>query len=171
MDSTDFFLTIIIFLIFIFLYVFNKLYIKYYEIKRNWPTYKCQPFIMPLAGYFGYDVGDNFVSCIGNIQSDLMGEFIKPLMGNLDNLSSYSNGLGNDLDNIIKMGENINSNQDDVFKSFIGLTENINNSLDLINEKSDNIDIGMESIINKQNQIVNELANCSVEAREAVGGG
>ena len=88
MDSTDLFLTIIIFFIFTFLYVINIFYIKYFEIKRNWPKYKCQPMIMPFASFFGHDAGENFVSCINNMQGDLMSEFIGPIMGNLDIISA-----------------------------------------------------------------------------------
>lgn len=118
MDSTDLFLTIIIIFIFTFLYIVNIFYIKYFEIKRKWPVYKCQPMIMPFASFFGHDVGDNFVSCIGNIQGDLMSEFVGPIMGNLDIISAVGGGLAGDLGNLSTLGGNIGLNQGAVFGLF-----------------------------------------------------
>lgn len=131
MDSTDLFLTIIIFFIFTFLYVVNIFYIKYFEIKRNWPKYKCQPMIMPFASFFGHDVTDNFVSCISNMQGDLMTEFTGPILGNLDIISSVGEGLLNDLNSISALGGNLSLNQGNVFGNFTGLLtsfkDNLNN--------------------------------------------
>lgn len=123
MDSTDLFLTIIIFFIFTFLYIVNIFYIKYFEIKRNWPVYKCQPMIMPFASFFGHNVGDNFVSCIGNIQGDLMKEFIGPVMSNLDIISSVGGGLTKNMGGLSALGGNMNMNQGVVFNSFGVLLE------------------------------------------------
>lgn len=123
MDSTDLFLTIIIFFIFTFLYIVNIFYIKYFEIKRNWPVYKCQPMIMPFASFFGHNVGDNFVSCIGNIQGDLMKEFIGPVMSNLDIISSVGGGLTKNMGGLSALGGNMNMNQGVVFNSFGSLLD------------------------------------------------
>ena len=49
------------------------------DIKKNWPKYKCNPMIMPVAGAFGVDPGKNFVECIGDIQSGFMGFFLGPI--------------------------------------------------------------------------------------------
>ena len=49
------------------------------DIKKNWPKYKCNPMIMPVAGAFGKDPGKNFVECIGNIQAGFMGYFLGPI--------------------------------------------------------------------------------------------
>lgn len=130
MDSTDLFLTIIIFFIFTFLYIVNIFYIKYFEIKRNWPVYKCQPMIMPFASFFGHNVGDNFVSCIGNIQGDLMKEFIGPVMSNLDIISSVGGGLTNNIGGLSALGGNMNMNQGFVFDAFGGLLDQFSIVLD-----------------------------------------
>jgi len=37
------------------------------DIKENWPEYRCQPQMMPLAGLFGYDINENFNFCLGQI--------------------------------------------------------------------------------------------------------
>ena len=111
MDSTDLFLTFFIFFVFLFLYIFNIFYVKYKEIKRNWSQYKCQPMIMPFANFFGYNVNDNFVSCIGNTQGELMNQFLSPLMDNLDVISSVGEGLSEDLLNVATMGGSVELDQ------------------------------------------------------------
>lgn len=37
------------------------------NIQANWPEYRCQPHMMPLAGLFGHDVNENFQFCIQQI--------------------------------------------------------------------------------------------------------
>ena len=49
------------------------------NIKDNWPKHKCNPMIMPFAGYLGHNPMENFVFCIGNIQKNMMGFFLKPI--------------------------------------------------------------------------------------------
>ena len=34
------------------------------DIKNNWPQYRCNPLVMPFAGYFGHDPAENFNECI-----------------------------------------------------------------------------------------------------------
>jgi len=122
MDSQDLFLTILIFFIFIFLYIFNVFYIKYKEIKRNWDKYKCQPMVMPFASFFGHDVADNFVSCIGNIQGGLMDEFLKPILGDLSKLSSVSDGMSGDIGLTAGLGNSLGLSQLSQMGSFMNIT-------------------------------------------------
>jgi len=156
MDSTDLFLTIIIIFIFTFLYIVNIFYIKYFEIKRNWPVYKCQPMIMPFASFFGHDVGDNFVSCISNIQGDLMSEFVGPIMSNLDIISSVGSGLAGDLGSIANMGGNLTSSQDLVFGSF-------NILLQRFGEVLDSMMTGFSNITNNVTQIAQAMVGVSMQ--------
>ena len=37
------------------------------NIQTNWPQYRCQPHVIPLAGLFGHDVNENFQFCIQQI--------------------------------------------------------------------------------------------------------
>ena len=71
--------TIIIIIIFVFLYSSSALTVKMQEIKEDWPMYRCQPMAMPFASYFGSDPMENFSYCVGNIQKDLMGFFLNPI--------------------------------------------------------------------------------------------
>lgn len=159
MDSTDLFLTIIIIFIFTFLYIVNIFYIKYFEIKRNWPVYKCQPMIMPFASFFGHDVGDNFVSCIGNIQGDLMSEFVGPIMSNLDVISAVGTGLAGDLNSIASIGGNISVSQGSVFGSFTSILSNFSTTLETMMTGFNNITENVIKISQTMVELGLELTN------------
>ena len=79
MDSKDLFLTLIIFIIFIGLYLFNILIVGIKHVEKNWPLHRCNPAVMPFAGLFNHDVISNFTYCIQNIQTAHMGELLQPL--------------------------------------------------------------------------------------------
>ena len=68
-----------IILLFGFLVILSTLILGLKQIKADWPKYRCNPSVMPFAGQLGYDTIENFTFCIGNIQQDLMGFFLKPI--------------------------------------------------------------------------------------------
>tara|TARA_B100001063_G_C16777954_1_gene567407 strand:- start:10303 stop:11211 length:909 start_codon:yes stop_codon:yes gene_type:complete len=79
MKFKDIVSTLVIIIIFLFLYSSSALTVKMQEIKDDWPIYRCQPMAMPFASYFGSDPIENFSYCVGNIQKDLMGFFLNPI--------------------------------------------------------------------------------------------
>ena len=79
MKFSDIVLAIVIIIIFSFLYSSSAFTMKLEEIKKDWPTYRCNPAAMPFASYFGSDPIENFTYCVGNIQKDLMGFFLQPI--------------------------------------------------------------------------------------------
>jgi len=79
MKTSDLVLTIFILLIFVGLYLINILGVGIQNIKQNWPLYRCNPIIMPFAGFFDQDVTSNFSYCIQNMQQSYMGELLKPV--------------------------------------------------------------------------------------------
>ena len=92
MKFQDIVLTILIILIFGFLFSSSALTVKMQEIKEDWQLYRCQPIAMPFASYFGSDPMENFSYCVGNIQSDLMGFFLSPvnyLLGMITELGTF----------------------------------------------------------------------------------
>ena len=76
---SDAFLSVIIILLFIFLYLITILGTNLSHIKKNWPLYRCNPLIMPFASYFGVDSEDNMQKCTMNTQSSFMDAFLQPL--------------------------------------------------------------------------------------------
>jgi hypothetical protein len=79
MNTGDIVLTLIIFIIFALLFATNILAVGLNNVKNNWPTYRCNPVVMPFASMFGADVKDNFVYCIQNMQTNYMGYLLQPV--------------------------------------------------------------------------------------------
>ena len=76
---SDIFLSIVIILLFFFMYLITVLGTNVSHIKKNWPLYRCNPLIMPFASYFGVDSEENMHKCTMNTQSNFMDAFLKPL--------------------------------------------------------------------------------------------
>lgn len=49
------------------------------KIKKDWPKYRCNPAVMPLAGIFGHNPILNFVQCLTQVQKSEMTKYMNPL--------------------------------------------------------------------------------------------
>jgi len=103
MKASDILNVIIIILGFVFLWVISTIITGLKKIKQNWPKYRCNPSVMPFAGQLGYDAFENFTYCIGNIQMDLMGYFLRPIYFIIDIASSLGKELMNSIQSIREM--------------------------------------------------------------------
>ena len=56
MKFQDIVLSILIIIVFGFLFSSSALTVKMQEIKEDWPLYRCNPMAMPFASFFGSDV-------------------------------------------------------------------------------------------------------------------
>jgi hypothetical protein len=97
MAASDLTLSIFIIIMFILLYFFNIYAVGTTHIKDNWPIYRCQPVMMPFASLFGHDTGQNFAYCIQNIQTNFMGDLLKPVNLNLSILGNITSGMTDNL--------------------------------------------------------------------------
>ena len=79
MKFGDILLSLLIILIFLMCCLVSYLSKGFKHIQNNWPEYRCNPVIMPFAGYFGHDTEENFSQCIGQMQSSVMGVFTADL--------------------------------------------------------------------------------------------
>lgn len=79
MKGTDILLTFLIILIFIILFSANILSVGIEKIKKEWPKYRCNPVIMPIANVFGEDTMKNFAFCVQNLQSTFMQDLLQPV--------------------------------------------------------------------------------------------
>jgi hypothetical protein len=52
----------------------------------NWPEYRCNPVIMPFAGYFGKDAGENFTGCLTSSFGKFFKILIKPFQFIIKNI-------------------------------------------------------------------------------------
>ena len=99
MKSYDIFLAIFIIIVFIICNVVCIFISIISDIKKNWPLYRCNPMIMPFAGYFGHDPMVNFTVCVGEMQKGMMSFFTNPLdlqmFGMLSSFASIREVLNN----------------------------------------------------------------------------
>ena len=79
MRSSDIFLSLMIFIIFGLIYVLNILSVGIKKIKDNWVSYRCNPMIIPIAGYFDVDPVENFTYCVQNMQAIYMSDLLQPV--------------------------------------------------------------------------------------------
>ncbi len=49
------------------------------DVKKNWDKYRCRPTIMPFAGLFGHNAGENFNFCLQNIMGTEFGQALQPV--------------------------------------------------------------------------------------------
>jgi len=96
----DMMMALIIILGFAFLYIISTIIVGLKKIKQDWPKYRCNPSVMPFAGQLGYDAIENFTFCIGNIQADLMGFFLKPIYFVMEIAVSLGEALMDSIQNI-----------------------------------------------------------------------
>jgi hypothetical protein len=90
------------------------------EIADNWPKYRCSPSVMPFAGFYGHDTGENFQFCIKNIfegQADsLLGPFgavLATFIGTLSTLIESANSMRIQMATLVGGVSNITSDLQD----------------------------------------------------------
>lgn len=99
------------------------------EIKKNWPKYRCNPAVMPLASFFGHDTGENFQFCLGNIINLELGGVLQPifkLMATFLQTLSTLVGVANNIRlEIATMMGGINTLFQNFIDRFVQLSDNI----------------------------------------------
>ena len=81
---------VILFIIIAFVSIFgaSKLFdVK--NIKKNWPTERCSPMIMPFASLFGFNTKENFEFCMGKI----FNTHSLPFFGSIGAIFAHFTGL------------------------------------------------------------------------------
>lgn len=125
MKFGDIILTLIIIIIFGFLYSSSAMTVKLQEIKKDWPMYRCQPMAMPFASYFGSDPLENFTYCVGNIQKDLMGFFLSPIQYVLGMITELGGSLLENIQFIRKFLDYLRNQVTNVIGDTYGMLVNI----------------------------------------------
>jgi|TARA_Y100000389_G_scaffold46482_1_gene41472 hypothetical protein len=69
------------------------------RLKTNWAKYRCNPMMMPFAGYAGHDPIENFTQCITHIQGGMMGFFLQPVYFILNIITTLGGNITQDLQN------------------------------------------------------------------------
>ena len=118
-------LTILIITLFILLFLVNIIIIGTSNIKKNWPEYRCNPAVMPLAGFFGVDPSENFVYCVQNMQTGLMGYLLQPTNYSLSVINSLGGELTADVNAARKMMSNIRDFVSNIVENVFGVILNV----------------------------------------------
>jgi len=122
MKFSDIFKAIFIVFAFFLTYIISLVMTNMNDVKKNWGLYKCNPMIMPFAGYFGHDTEKNFTECVAQMQQHTMPIHIAPLsaaQGILhQNISSLSSQMNNFRDLQSKLRPNIAGNFTNTFGIF-----------------------------------------------------
>lgn len=95
------------------------------EIKKNWHKYRCNPMIMPFAGFFGKDTGENFVQCVSEIQKFKMIDFLNPVNIMLSLFDDVINTAFDSLNNFRKYISSITGNVLKIFSEVFGVFQNL----------------------------------------------
>jgi len=117
--------TILIIVVFIIVYIGLYIAAIAKKIEENWPKYKCQPGIIPLAGFFGKDTLQNFTECIGDIQNGFMDTILGPLKKILKSLGGIGNGIVESINTLRKMFRFLTDALIKIFGNLYGLINNI----------------------------------------------
>lgn len=75
----------------------------------NWGEYQCQPYIMPIAGYFGKDPIQNFNTCLFNNSSSNFNIFMQPLFNITNLMGGVLGDFSGSLNSLRQMGNQIRS--------------------------------------------------------------
>ena len=86
MRLTDWLVSFTIIIIFSGIAVYSLITRRYDDIKKDWPKYRCNPIMIPLAGQFGEDPFDTFSSCIVGTSSNFVNSALLPITQGIGSL-------------------------------------------------------------------------------------
>jgi hypothetical protein len=125
MKSSDITLSLFIIVVFIALFMVNILSVGIKNIEDNWPTYRCNPVIMPFAGMFGQDATQNFTYCIQTMQTNYMDYLLQPVHYNLDVVGNLGSFLTDSLNSVRAFLNNLRNFISDLIQNVFGVFLNI----------------------------------------------
>lgn len=121
MRLSDWLMALVIIIIFSVLVVYAQLSGKMDEIKENWHLYKCNPVMIPFAGYFGEDPGKTLESCIVGASSGFVQNALGPIMTIFSSLAVVAEKQEESTNNSRKQSKNIRSKMSRLGGSLFGM--------------------------------------------------
>lgn len=125
MKSSDITLSIVIIIIFVLLFMVNILSVGIKNIQDNWPTYRCNPVVMPFASVFGQDPGSNFTYCIQTMQSSYMDYILQPVNYNLSSVANIGGIITEAMDSARAFINNLRNFITEIIQNVFGVFLNI----------------------------------------------
>ena len=95
------------------------------NIEKNWPKYKCNPIVIPMAGFLGKDAIQNFTECVGEIQGGFMDIFLGPMKYIMSMLVNMGSTLTDSINSLRLMFSSLVDGILGMFGGIIGLFLNI----------------------------------------------
>ena len=103
----------------------NILSVGIKNIEDNWPTYRCNPVVMPFAGIFGQDPVSNFTYCIQTMQSSYMDYLLQPVNYNLSSVANVGSVITDAMDSARAFINNLRNFITDIIQNVFGVFLNI----------------------------------------------
>jgi len=122
----------LIFLIFGLIFVGLIIVSMVKNIEQNWPKYKCNPLVIPMAGYLGKDATKNFIECIGDIQGGFMGLFLIPIKFVMATLAGMGGSIMESIQGVRVMFDSLVGNVLGIFGNVLGIFLNIGITFQLL---------------------------------------
>jgi len=94
-----FYLTVY-YIIFIMVMMFILVVINKQYIIENWPTYRCNPMVIPFADLFGYDSTENMISCMNSSFTGYFDILIRPFKYMLSTITKIMGNTTSQLNGI-----------------------------------------------------------------------
>jgi hypothetical protein len=98
---------------------------NYYEIRRNWATYRCMPSVTPFAKFYGHDLAETMSFCVGEAVKAHSASVIGPLYAGINEVTGIVEGV---FDKV----ESVEGGVVGLLKGFEGFIVNFANSLRLV---------------------------------------
>jgi hypothetical protein len=125
MNGSDITSAVLIIIIFALLQMFNVFSIGIKHIKNNWPLYRCNPMILPIANVFGHDTMTNFTNCISSTNFTFLGHILDPIYYSINSLTDIGSNFHTTNNNFRSFHSSFRSNIMDsvlnVFNIFLNI--------------------------------------------------
>ena len=105
--------------------MFNILSVGIKNIEDNWPTYRCNPVVMPFASIFGQDPVSNFTYCIQTMQSSYMDYLLQPVNYNLSSVANIGSVITDAMDSARAFINNLRNFITEIIQNVFGVFLNI----------------------------------------------
>jgi hypothetical protein len=116
---------IFIIVMYLALYISNIVAVGLKNIEQDWPTYRCTPGGMAIAGFIGYDSKLNFMQCIQTTQSGYMDYLMQPINYIISMIGMIANKVVKDTGNIRDFVGNLRNKIIKMVQAIFGIFSNI----------------------------------------------
>ena len=115
--------SVIIVFIFALLQLINLLSVGIKHVKNNWALYKCNPLVIPFAGFFDHDPQQTFIDCQGGYNMNFMQYLMEPLKYLTSNIGNIGTDIGDQVSGLVNLGGSTNIGLLNIFTNINDLSK------------------------------------------------